>query len=323
MSATPATPAAAAGSVRRRHQFGDRIQVFAPHRAHLPPLRPYIREYWARRRFAYELSRTNQKATHFDSALGALWLVLNPLLLGVVYFLLVSVLQGGAGDWVANLGRILIGIFTWYYAQNAMSIGAGSVTAGGGLILNQAFPRALLPLSSVITSFLMFLPSIPVYLVYYMLGSHFDSYEPSKLTLLKTPSAVAHHLPGLNPALLWVPVLLVILTVQIYGLAMIFATMTVYFRDSNKFLQYVLRIWLYLTPVLYDMSRYLTGGALRKLLLYGNPLGPIIGSIVRCWTDGIGPSRTLLLASVGWAVVCFVLGAYFFISRERDFAVRI
>ena len=39
-----------------------------------------------------------------------------------------------------------------------------------------------------------------------------------------------------------------------FGLAMIFATMTVYFRDTTKFLSYVLRIWLYLSPVLYTVS---------------------------------------------------------------------
>jgi len=312
MSSSPAAPAARAG---RGYLYGERVQVFAPHRAHLPPVGPYLRELWARRRFAYELSRTHQKASHFNSVLGALWLVLNPLLLGVVYFLLVSVLRGGTGDWVASLGRILIGIFTWYYAQNAMSIGAGSVTAGGGLILNQAFPRALLPLSSVITSALMFLPSLPVYLAFFLLGSRFDTYEPV--------TAKIHHLPGLTPALLWVPVLLIIMTVEIYGLAMIFATMTVYFRDTSKFLTYMLRIWLYLTPVLYDMSRFLEGSAKTKLLLYGTPLGPVIGSITRCWTDGVGPGRNLLLASIAWAIVMLVVGGYFFVSRERDFAVRI
>jgi teichoic acid transport system permease protein len=318
-----ATPAAAGATGAGARPFGDNIQVFAPHRAHLPPLGPYLREFWARRRFAYELSRTTQRASHFDTALGALWLVLNPLLLGVVYFLLVSVISGGGtGDWVTGLGRILIGIFTWYYAQNAMSIGAGSVTAGGGLILNQAFPRTLLPLSSVVTSAMMFLPSIPVFFVYYIIGSHTDTYVPAPGNV-NTATAV-HHMPGLTWALLWVPVLLAIMTVEIFGLAMIFATMSVYFRDTNKFLGYFLRIWLYLTPVLYDMNRFLEGHELKKeLLLYLNPLGPVIGSITRCWIDGIGPSRTLLLACVGWAVVLLVAGGYFFISRERDFAVRI
>ena len=124
------------------------------------------------------------------------------MLLGFVYFLLISVLSGGVGDWKANLGRILIGIFTWYLASNSMALGSSSITSGGKLILNQAFPRALLPLSSVISAVLMYLPTIPVYLVYYLFASKFDTYEPTA-----TGEPVAHHLPGLdNPALLWLPV---------------------------------------------------------------------------------------------------------------------
>jgi teichoic acid transport system permease protein len=308
------SPASGSG----RDTYGSKIHVYAPHKASLPPLGPYLRELWNRRRFAYELSRTTQKANHFDSPLGALWLVLNPMLLGFVYFLLISVLSGGVGDWPANLGRILIGIFTWYYASNSMNLGSASITAGGKLILNQAFPRALLPLSSVISALLMYLPTIPVYIIYYVIASNFDHYEPPPGDDL--PNAAAHHLPGLdNPALLYYPLLIAILTVECYGLAMIFATMTVYFRDTSKFLGYFLRIWLYLTPVLYDVSKLED----HKWVLYLNPLGPIIGSVTRVWVDGVAPGPYMLLAACGWAVVALLFGAYIFISRERDFAVRI
>jgi teichoic acid transport system permease protein len=100
---------------------------------------------------------------------------------------------------------------------------------------------------------------------------------------------------------------------------MIFATMTVYFRDTSKFLGYFLRIWLYLTPVLYDVSKLED----HKWVLYLNPLGPIIGSVTRVWVDGVAPGPYMLLAACGWAVVALLFGAYIFISRERDFAVRI
>ena len=55
-----------------------------------PPLVPYLRELWRRRQFAFELARSNLRAQHYNTALGQLWLVLNPLLLGLVYFMLVD-----------------------------------------------------------------------------------------------------------------------------------------------------------------------------------------------------------------------------------------
>ena len=76
-------------SARERH-------VYEPHRVGLPPLRPYVRELWRRREFAFELARTKLRAQHFDTAFGQLWLVLNPLLLGGVYFLLVDILRRGS-----------------------------------------------------------------------------------------------------------------------------------------------------------------------------------------------------------------------------------
>ena len=119
--------------------------------------------------------------------------------------------------------------------------------------------------------------------------------------------------------MLWYPVLLVILALQCFGLAMIFATMSVYFRDTNKFLAYMLRIWLYLTPVLYEIEKFKN----HMWALYLNPMGPVIGSITRLWIEATPPSAELLAASVGWSVGLFLFGAWFFISRERDFAVRI
>jgi len=77
----------------RENEFTARRHVYEPHRVGLPPMIPYVQELWRRREFAVELSRTNLRAQHFDTAFGQLWLILNPLLLGFVYFLLVDILH--------------------------------------------------------------------------------------------------------------------------------------------------------------------------------------------------------------------------------------
>ena len=53
----------------------------------LPELRPYFAELRSRRRFIWHLARTDLKAEHYDSAIGQLWVILDPLLLAAVYFL--------------------------------------------------------------------------------------------------------------------------------------------------------------------------------------------------------------------------------------------
>jgi teichoic acid transport system permease protein len=290
--------------------LAQKIQVFEPHKASLPPLRPYFRELWRRRRFALELSRFTDKAEYLDSPLGSVWLVLNPLMLAMVYYLLVTLLAGAkggksSGSGFDTLAHILIGLFTWYFAQNCMSIGGTSVTMGGRLILNQAFPRVLLPLASVVSSFRQFLPTLPIYMVIYVIGSTLDS----KSTL-----------GGMSWHTLWVPVIVLFVAVSGFGLALIFATLNVYFRDTSKLLTYGGRIWLYLSPVLWLPER-LHGW--HRILLWANPLGPVLAMTTTVWIEGKPPSMAQVLASLGWAVGLLLIGGYFFISRERDFAVRI
>jgi teichoic acid transport system permease protein len=283
------------------------IQVFEPHRASMPPVGNYLREFWSRKRFSLELARFADKAEYLESNLGKVWLVLNPLLLAFVYFLLVTVLRGGSdkAHGFTTLAHILIGLFTFYFAQNVISDGAQSITSGGRLILNQAFPRTLLPLSSAIRSFWQFVPTIPVYVAVVVIGKFF------------IPKADIHIF---SFALLWVPYVVVCLALTAFGMALIFATMNVYFRDTSKLLSYTTRIWLYASPVLW-LPEMLHGW--HRAILYVNPLGPALSATSEIWIRGNQPTAAQLIGLLVWALLALTFGGYFFISRERDFAVRI
>ena len=285
----------------------NKIQVFEPHHSSLPPLKPYISEFWRRREFATELSKFSDKAEYLESKLGKVWLVLNPLFLAVIYYLLVTIIQGNSVqiNSFTVLCHILIGLFTFYFAQNCILLGAQSITSGGRLILNQAFPRSLLPFSSAISAARQFLPTLPVYISIVVVG---------KLILSDT------ELPGLTWNYLLIPVILILLMITSFGLSLLFATMNVYFRDTTKLLSYIMRIWLYASPVLWQPDM-LTGWY--RIILYLNPLGPILSVNSRIWIDGMTPTPAQLIGCLFWSFASILLGGYFFISRERDFAVRI
>ena len=285
----------------------NKIQVFKPYHSSLPPIKPYLKDFWRRREFATELSKFSDKAEYLESKLGKVWLVLNPLFLAVIYFLLVTIIQGGRGqgNGFLTLCHILIGLFTFYFAQNCILLGAASITSGGSLILNQAFPRSLLPLSSAISAARQFLPTIPIYILIVLIV---------KLLLDDT------QLPGLNWNYLLLPFLFIFLVITSFGLALLFATMNVYFRDTTKLLSYIMRIWLYASPVLWQPDM-LNGWY--RIILYLNPLGPILSANSRIWIDGLPPTAFQFIGCVFWAFFAFLMGSYFFISREREFAVRI
>src|SRR4051812_26534023 len=144
-------------SPERENEFTTRRHVYEPHRVGLPPIVPYVRELWRRREFAVELSRTDLRAQHFDTAFGQLWLVLNPILLGFVYFLLVDILHHhrNANQFFAHL---LSGLFLYYFLQQALTQSVNSVVKRGKLILNSAFPALLLPRPPVGRPSFRFLP---------------------------------------------------------------------------------------------------------------------------------------------------------------------
>src|SRR3954471_20426835 len=134
---------------QREVEWKAEQHVYEPHRVGLPPLVPYVRELWRRREFAFELSRTKLRAQHFETAFGQLWLVLNPLLLAGVYFVLIDIVRQGQRPEGA-FAHLVAGIFAYYFISGAIRDGTKSVTGGGRLILNSAFPRMLLPLASVV-----------------------------------------------------------------------------------------------------------------------------------------------------------------------------
>src|SRR5256885_7133402 len=190
----------------RENEFTARRHVYEPHRVGLPPLVPYARELWRRREFMVELSRTNLRAQHFDTVFGQLWLILNPLLLGFVYFLLVDILHHHrhASEFFAHL---MAGLFLYYFIQQSLNQSVKSVVQGGKLILNSAFPRVLLPLASVRTAFFRFLPTMLIYL----------------------PVHAITHRP-LTWAILWAIPIVLVLMLLAAGLSMILAAGQVYFR---------------------------------------------------------------------------------------------
>ncbi len=122
--------------------------VYEPTASGLPPLRPYIAGLWERRRFMWHLARTDLKAEHYDTAIGQLWVVVNPLLSAAVYFLFRTVIKpaGSGANRNLVLSHLVWAVFFFTFTSNALSTGARSILGGRQLILNSAFPRAVLPL---------------------------------------------------------------------------------------------------------------------------------------------------------------------------------
>jgi ABC-type polysaccharide/polyol phosphate export permease len=155
----------------------------------------------------------------------------------------------------------------------------------------------MLPLSSVVIALFKFFPTIIVFIVIKaVVGSPFTI------------------------QMLWALPILLITILLALGLAITISCINVYFRDISSFLPYMTRTLLYLSPILYEAS---TLKLELRILEFVNPLFPILDSWSSALVYGQSPDISSILAGLGWAVGIFFIGTYFFLSREREFAVRL
>ena len=271
------------------------VVVYEPFRAGLPPMGGYLRSLWARRTFIAEFSRSELREQNYGSLFGQLWLVLNPLLLSGVYFLLINVI-GGKSD-SARFAHLTASLFLFYLIANSLTGGVKAITSGQRLILNTSFPRIMLPISATVVAIFRFIPTLVVFF-----GIH---------TILGLPYSWQ---------MLWAFPIIFIAIVMSLGMSILISCINVYFRDISSMLPYLTRSLLYLSPVLYEavhMSHRI------KKFEIANPIFYLLDSWSRVMVHAQAPSTKGLIHSTVCAVVIFSIGTYFFLSRERDFAVRL
>ena len=226
------------------------MHVYEPHEARLPPLGPYIATFGGdATSSSSSLGQTS--AQHYNTGLGQLWLILNPLLLALVLMALVTVIRGGSRGSEFSPTSCLC-LFAFRIVSTSVKQGAKSVTSGGRLILNVVFPHAVLPVQSVMTAFMRFLPTVALY------------------AILRGREALR------CPQLLWAFPILAFLVVFALGMAMLVAAVQVYFRDMANFLTYFTRIWLYASPVIYYADEV---PERFKPILMANPLYPMLAAL--------------------------------------------
>lgn len=280
-------------------EFNPVYHHYGPHRAGLPPLIPYFRELWHRRTFAAEKSKADMRGQNTTTFFGQAWLVLNPLLLAGIYYLLVTIVRGEHNAGV--FAHLMLCLFVFTMLQTAITTGSKSVTGSGKLLINTAFPRLLIPLSAVRTAFFRFLPTIPLYLIFHaiFMGNQWHPRMFLSLFFLGT------------------------IVVFSAGLAAFFAALQVYFRDTSQFLPYFVRLWMYISPVLWLPGTI--GDTLPRpvaVIMELNPMYSMLTGYSGLIQGGTVPSF-MWWSAAGWACASAVIGSLFFITREREFAVRL
>ena len=240
------------------------------------------------------------KARYRGSALGFFWSLLNPLLMLAVYTVVFQFIFPGRSAVTSPYAVFLFcGLLPWNWLATSLTDSSASLIVHGPLLKKVLFPAEVLPTVAVLSQGVHFLLALPV------LG----------LGLVLGALGVFGRVVPLTPALLQVPVLILLEGVFLLGLGFLLAALTIHFRDVKDLLATGLSLWFFATPVLYPLSEIRVPG-LRQILAW-NPASPFFTA----WQDALFFGRWIGGADwariVGITAVTFLMG-YAFFARLRD-----
>jgi len=237
------------------------------------------------------------KTQHAQTLLGQLWLLLNPLILALIYYVLILILARRGEPSVDYFIYLVSGVLLFNFASSAVSSAATSVTSGGSFILNQRFPHVLLPLSAVAAALRRFIPAVLLLMVF-----HFAVYGLPELSLLIA-------IPAFFLA-----------AIIVTGFSLIAAAANVFFRDVAVAVPLIMRVLLYASPVL-----YLPEMVPDNLLIFveWNPFYWPVAAWGGSFSQPVAVSPSSWLISSVWAAALLALGVIAFNRFRNSFATRL
>jgi lipopolysaccharide transport system permease protein len=272
-------------------------------------LREAATELWRFREMLYQLTLRDVRIRYKQAVIGFGWALLMPALVvlsGCLVRYAISRRSGAPLD-LAGIASISVKALPWSFFVGTMSFATQSLTGNLQLVSKVYFPRVVLPLAAT-------------------LGQAFDALIGALVLVLVLPFLDVH----LSIALLWVPVLVLLLFLLTVAASLFLSCANLFFRDVKYIVQVMLTFGIFFTPVFFDpamMGRRLAG------LIMLNPLSPLLEGLRLAVVqqhdllvpiiapDGIVVwSPFYLLYAALWAVLGLAVSAMIFHRSEFVFA---
>lgn len=234
-----------------------------------------------------------------QTVLGPLWFFIEPVVSIVMYMMVFGGLAGIPTDGIPQPVFYMSGIMLWGYFSTCFNSSANVLAGHAGIFGKVYFPRMIIPLATITSNLVRtgvhLLLFIGIYIYY-----------------------VCHGAPiAPNRTLFLFPVYLIILALMGLSWGLIVTAMTTKYRDLRLFVSYMLRLFMYATPVIYPSS-LAEGKSYARFLKY-NPISPFFEAF-RYGATGVGTfDWSWMLYGVGVMVVTLVLGMLVFNRVEKNF----
>lgn len=253
-----------------------------------------FRELWKFRELLYFLIWRDLKVRYKQTALGAAWAIIQPLLTMLVFSLFFGRLAHVPSDGVPYPLFAFTGLVPWTFFSNALTQSSNSLIGSQHLITKVYFPRLLIPITSVLSGILDFAIAFIV-----LIGMILYFGITPGITILTIPF---FFLIGLITAL---------------GTGLWLSALNVEFRDVRYIVPFLAQFWLFSTPVAYPSSLL----AERWQIIYAlNPMVGVVEGFRWALLKTPNPPAPVLAVSTITAIVLLITGALYFKRMERTFA---
>ena len=257
----------------------------------------HLKEVYKYRDLIFLFVRRNFVSTYKQTILGPAWALIQPLLTTVVFTVVFGNLAGLAPGGVPSFLFFMSGNIAWHYFSSCLTSTANTFTGNAAIFGKVYFPRLVSPIATVLTNLISFAIQFFLFLVFLVIYWIKGDVQPTTYALM-------------------LPLLLLHMAMLSLGCGIIISSLTTKYRDLKMLVSFGVQLWMYGTPVAYDIGiipeKYMN-------LYMLNPMTPIINIFRKAFLD-LG-EFDLPHYLISWAVTFVVLfiGLMLFNRVEKTF----
>ena len=264
----------------------------------IEPRKGYIhvgwRELWAARELFYFLAWRDLKTRYAQTAIGAGWAIMQPLLSTFIFTLVFSYLAKVPSDGLPYPLFAFAAILPWSLFARSLERSTLSVVTEGSLIKKVYFPRLIIPIAATFINLVDFAVGLLI-----LIGMMWWYQVVPPWTIIFLPLFIAIALATALSVSMWL------------------SALNVKYRDVASVVPLMTQLWMFASPVLYPAS--LVPESLR--FYYGfNPMAGVIEGFRWAVLGKAAPDWGMVAISVGVVIILLLGGILFFRRVERTFA---
>ena len=260
----------------------------------------HFNEIWNFRDLLLIFIRRDIITQYKQTILGPLWIVIPPILTTLVFTIFFGNIAGIPTDGIPSVLFYMAGIINWNFFSTALTSTSNTLAGNVGIFGKAYFPRIIVPLSTIASSFLRYFIQFGIFL---FILTYFSFFKSANFAI--------------QYQLLWVlPMLIFIMAIMGLGFGLLFSASTAKYKDLRFLIGFGVRLMMYASTVIFPLSiipeKY-------KWIILGNPMSAIIESF-RYVFFGMGVLDFKYLGySFLIALSIFFLGYIFFNKVEQKF----